>query len=68
MVDLGVSPDVAHLCTYHIEPDRIKRIYNRSQQRDEQLDAWKRLGERLGILIGHAGFNVRPLPVAKRLA
>jgi integrase len=66
MVDLGVSPDVAHRCTYHIEPDRIKRIYNRSQQRDEQLDAWKRLGERLGILTGHLGSNVRTLPVVKR--
>lgn len=50
MVDLGVSPDVAHLCTYHLEQDRIKRTYNRAKQAAAQKEAWRLLGERLQLL------------------
>lgn len=50
MVDLGVSPDVAHLCTYHLEQDRIKRTYNRARQAAAQKEAWRLLGERLDLL------------------
>ena len=50
MVDLGISGDVAHLCTYHIEQDAIKRTYNRSLQAAAQKQAWQVLGERLEIL------------------
>ena len=50
MVDLGVSPDVAHLCTYHLEQDRIKRTYNRAKQAAAQKEAWKLLGDRLELL------------------
>lgn len=50
MVELGVLPDVAHLCTYHLEQDRIKRTYNRSKQQAAQAEAWRVLGERLELL------------------
>ncbi|WP_194270020.1 tyrosine-type recombinase/integrase [Candidatus Methylospira mobilis] len=50
MVELGVSGDVAHLCTYHIEQDVIKRTYNRAKQVEAQKQAWKLLGDRLEIL------------------
>lgn len=50
MVDLGVSPDVAYLCTYHLEQDRIKRTYNRARQVTAQKEAWRLLGERLDLL------------------
>jgi integrase len=50
MVDLGVLPDVAHLCTYHLEQDRIKRTYNRSKQQAAQAEAWRILGQRLDLL------------------
>ena len=50
MVDLGISPDVAHLCTYHLEQDRTKRTYNRAKQVAAQKEAWRLLGERLELL------------------
>ena len=68
MVELGVLPDVAHRCTYHIEPDRIKRIYNRAQQRDEQKEAWAKLGERLSVVSGLSGANIKPFKAIKRSA
>lgn len=65
MVDLGVSPDVAHLCTYHLEQDRIKRTYNRARQAAAQKEAWRLLGERLDLLTCEDADNVKPL---RRLA
>jgi integrase len=50
MVELGVLPEVAHLCTYHLEQDRTKRTYNRSKQQAAQAEAWRLLGERLDLL------------------
>jgi integrase len=50
MVELGVLPEVAHLCTYHLEQDRIKRTYNRSKQQAAQAEAWRVLGDRLTLL------------------
>jgi integrase len=58
MVELGVSPDVAHLCTYHLEQDRIKRTYNRSKQQAAQAEAWRILGERLELLTRDDADNV----------
>jgi integrase len=58
MVELGVSPDVAHLCTYHLEQDRIKRTYNRSRQQAAQTEAWRLLGERLDLLTRADAYNV----------
>jgi hypothetical protein len=58
MVDLGISPDVAHLCTYHLEQDRIKRTYNRAKQATAQKEAWRLLGERLELLTKQDGDKV----------
>jgi integrase len=58
MVDLGISGDVAHLCTYHIEQDAIKKTYNRSLQIAAQKQAWAVLGERLDILTNENKDNV----------
>ncbi|WP_434130687.1 tyrosine-type recombinase/integrase [Methylocaldum sp. GT1BB] len=58
MVELGVLPDVAHLCTYHLEQDRIKRTYNRSKQQTAQAEAWRVLGERLDLLTRENAQNV----------
>lgn len=56
-----VLPDVAHLCTYHFEQDRIKRTYNRSKQQAAQAEAWRLLGERLDLLARADAENVVPL-------
>jgi integrase len=66
MVELGVLPDVAHLCTYHLEQDRIKRTYNRSKQQAAQVEAWRVLGERLDLLTRTDADNLVILP--RRLA
>ena len=58
MVELGVAPDVAHLCTYHLEQDRIKRTYNRSKQQAAQAEAWRVLGARLDVLTRGDADNV----------
>ena len=58
MVELGVLPEVAHLCTYHLEQDRIKRTYNRSKQQTAQAEAWRLLGERLDLLTRDDADNV----------
>lgn len=58
MVELGISPDVAHLCTYHLEQDRIKRTYNRSRQQAAQAEAWGLLGARLELLTREDADNV----------
>ena len=65
MVELGVLPDVAHLCTYHLEQDRIKRTYNRAKQQAAQAEAWRLLGDRLDLLTRGDADNVIPL---RRLA
>ncbi len=61
MVELGVSSDVAQRCTYHLEQDRIKRTYNRAQQREEQARAWAALGTRLDLLVNSDDTNVAML-------
>ncbi|MDV3241789.1 MAG: hypothetical protein LOY00_08445 [Methylocaldum sp.] len=58
MEELGVLPDMAHLCTYHLEQDRIKRTYNRSKQQAAQAEAWRLLGERLGLLTRDDADNI----------
>ena len=56
MGDLGVRPDVIEKCLNHVEPNRIKRIYQRQTLRPEMREAWKVLGEYLELLIA-AGSN-----------
>ncbi|MFA6311954.1 MAG: integrase arm-type DNA-binding domain-containing protein [Sterolibacterium sp.] len=57
MGDLGVRPDVIEKCLNHVEPNRIKRIYQRQTLRPEMREAWKVLGEHLELL-NTVGSNV----------
>jgi integrase len=50
MGDLGVLPDVIEKCLNPVERNKMKRVYQRQELRVEQVDAWKRLGERLELL------------------
>jgi integrase len=66
MVDLGISESVADRCIYHLEANRIRRIYNRAQQKEEQARAWVVLGERLDLLTRDDADNV--VVLARRTA
>lgn len=47
---LGVRPDVIEKCLNHVEQNRLVRIYQRQELREEQREAWRLLGERLELL------------------
>jgi len=66
MAELGVSGDVADKCVYHIEQNRMKRIYNRAEMRAEQARAWARLGAHLELLKNCDPHNVVELTRANR--
>lgn len=51
MTALGVLPEVAERCLNHTEQDRIKRTYQRHTYDKEMRLAWKKLGERLDLLL-----------------
>lgn len=51
MGDLGIRPDVIERCLNHIEPNRIKRTYQRQELKGEQVEAWRVVGERLELLM-----------------
>jgi integrase len=59
MGSLGVLPDVIEKCLNHIEQNKMKRIYQRQELKQEQADAWRLLGERLELLTGN-NTNVIP--------
>jgi hypothetical protein len=65
MSKLGVSDKVADLCIYHLEPNRMKRIYIRDEMLDAMRDAWRLLGDRLDLLTRKDADNVVTLPTAK---
>ena len=50
MGELGVIGEIIERCLNHVEPNRLKRTYQRQERKDEQRDAWRRLGERLALL------------------
>lgn len=58
---LGVRPDVIEKCLNHVEQNRLVRIYQRQELREEQRDAWRLLGERLELLTRADADNVVPL-------
>lgn len=47
MRELGVDSDVVDRCQNHVEPDRIKRIYQRAELRTLMIAAWDTLGSKL---------------------
>ncbi len=59
MGELGVMGEVIERCLNHVEPNKLKRIYQRQELKHEQQAAWRLLGERLSILISmHNNSNV----------
>ena len=50
MGELGVTGDVIERCLNHVEPNRLRRVYQRQKLRDAQQSAWNELGLRLQAL------------------
>ena len=50
MGELGVDGDVIERCLNHVEPNRMKRIYQRQRTEEAKTQAWALLGERLDML------------------
>lgn len=50
MGELGVMGEIIERCLNHIEPNPLKRTYQRQERKGEQRAAWRRLGERLVLL------------------
>lgn len=57
MGELGVRPDVIEKCLNHVQQNRLVRIYQRQELREQQREAWQLLGTHLESLttaqIGH---------------
>lgn len=51
MGELGVLSEVIERCLNHVEPNRLKRTYQRHELKAERQEAWQRLGERLDELL-----------------
>lgn len=51
MGELGVIGEVIERCLNHVEQNKLKRIYQRHELKAEQRDAWRRLGDRLALLL-----------------
>ncbi len=58
MGNLRVQPDVIEKCLNHTEENKIKRIYQRQELKQEQAEAWRVLGERAVLLLTMDGSNV----------
>ena len=50
MGELGVMGEIIERCLNHVEPNKLKRIYQRQERKAEQREAWRLLGERLALL------------------
>jgi hypothetical protein len=51
MGELDVRGDAIERCQKHVEPNKLKRIYQRHDLKAEQQEAWRVLGDRLALLI-----------------
>ena len=51
MGELGVMGEIIERCLNHVEPNKLKRIYQRQERKAEQREAWRLLGERLELLL-----------------
>lgn len=61
MGTLGVRPDVIEKCLNHVQQNKLIRIYQRQELKEEQAEAWRLLGERLDLLLRADADNVVPL-------
>ncbi|MFE8033249.1 tyrosine-type recombinase/integrase [Thiohalocapsa marina] len=55
MGELGVMGEVIERCLNHVEQNKLKRIYQRHEHKAEQRDAWRRLGNRVALLLATEG-------------
>lgn len=67
MSKLGVAPVVIERCLNHVEPNRIRRTYQRHSYKPEMKRAWETLGERLEALTS-ADDAARVIPLSAGLA
>lgn len=51
MGELGVNENVIDRCLNHVEPNRMKRIYQRQKYEYAKAEAWRLLGERIELLM-----------------
>ena len=51
MSRLGIDGDVIERCLNHVEPNRIKRIYQRDKKETPMYDAWQVLGQSIADII-----------------
>lgn len=51
MGELGVMGEVIERCLNHVEQNKLKQIYQRHELKAEQREAWRRLGDRLALLL-----------------
>jgi integrase len=54
MSALGISSDVIEKCLNHTEENRMKRTYQRYDMREEQVYAWRLLGDRLAVIVNQS--------------
>lgn len=45
-----MRPDVIEKCLNHLDENRMRRIYQRAVKKEEQIEAWRKLGDRLDLL------------------
>jgi integrase len=56
--DLGFSKELADRLIYHLEQDKLARIYQRHDAQAEMNEAWRMIGERLELLTREDAGNV----------
>lgn len=54
MGELGILGDIIERCLNHVEQNKLKRIYQRHELKDEQRHAWEILGDKLETLVNSA--------------
>ncbi|MGX7001953.1 tyrosine-type recombinase/integrase [Caballeronia sp. KNU42] len=59
MQKLGILPPVIEACLNHVEPNRMKRVYQHHDYEVEQREAWTALGQKLKALTTN---NVLTMP------
>ena len=61
MGELGILSEVIERCLNHVEPNRIKRTYQRHELKAERREAWARLGARLDELVNDKARKIVPI-------
>lgn len=48
---LGVTPEIIEKVLNHVEPDKLRRTYQTYDYANEKREAWRRLGDRLSLIL-----------------